>query len=389
MMHLMHLLALATIAISLQSTAAVPAAAAKAPAPPFSIARRDTPIDQPLIATVSLDDSAGESLHLVLIDHAGNVLGETGPVAEGEIRLCEAIPAIDSLGRAAWVQAVVGGEPSGSAWVIVPMRDRPKLRTATATRPDGVTPYTRIVGWGDRIVEPSNDEIRESAKSWEPSEVPLGGFRCYPERDVVLETDRGAIVVALRPDEAPNTAWNFRDLAAAGFYDGTIVHRVVPLDREGRPFVIQGGDPTGEGEGGPGYSIPFEPTSLPHDFGVISMARDDDPAGRHCAARRPVRGVRGSGRGRRDDRRARQRRDRRSGTRPTGDAAGGASRLPAPRAASHARRRPTGSTRGAGLGRADRARDAGRSGPLNREPIRRRSKRGDGVRRPGHRSRDS
>ncbi|MGA1044224.1 MAG: peptidylprolyl isomerase [Phycisphaerales bacterium] len=277
MMLLMHLLALATIATSLQSAAPVPTAAAEAPAPPFSIPRRDTPIDQPLVATVSLDDSADDALHLVLVDHAGNVLGETGPVAEGEIQLCEALPAIDSLERAAWVQAVVGGEPSGSAWVIVPMRDRPKLRTATATRPDGVTPYTRIVGWGDRIVEPSNDEIRESAKSWEPSEVPLGGFRCYPERDVVLETDRGAIVVALRPDEAPNTAWNFRDLAAAGFYDGTIVHRVVPLDREGRPFVIQGGDPTGEGEGGPGYSIPFEPTSLPHDFGVISMARDDDP----------------------------------------------------------------------------------------------------------------
>jgi peptidyl-prolyl cis-trans isomerase B (cyclophilin B) len=244
---------------------------------PVDIPRRDTPVTEPLVAVCDPGDFDGEPLHLVLLDHAGNVLGETGPVLAGEIRLCEALPAIDSLERAAWLQPVVAGEPAGASWVIVPMRDRPTMRTATAMRPDGVTPYTRVVGWGDAVLEPAVDTTREAAKSWEPTSPPLGGFRCYPERDVVLETERGEIVVALRPDEAPNTAWNFRDLAAAGFYDGTIVHRVVPLDREGRPFVIQGGDPTGEGEGGPGYTIPFEPTRLPHDFGVISMARDDDP----------------------------------------------------------------------------------------------------------------
>ncbi len=244
---------------------------------PLSIPRRDTPITEPLVATCDLAALDGESLHLVLLDHDGTVLADSGPVTAGEIRLCERMPAIDALDRAAWLQAVVGGEPVDSAWVIVPMRDRPALRTATAMRPDGVTPYTRIVGWGDQVIEPALDSTREAAKAWEASVLPLGGFRCYPERDVVLETDHGSMVVALRPDEAPNTAWNFRDLAAAGFYDGTIVHRVVPLDREGRPFVIQGGDPTGEGEGGPGYSIPFEPTRLAHDFGVISMARDDDP----------------------------------------------------------------------------------------------------------------
>jgi peptidyl-prolyl cis-trans isomerase B (cyclophilin B) len=51
----------------------------------------------------------------------------------------------------------------------------------------------------------------------------------------------------------------------------------VPADRNGLPFVIQGGDPTGTGDGGPGYDIALEPSKLAHDFGVLSMARNDWP----------------------------------------------------------------------------------------------------------------
>ena len=245
---------------------------------PFSIPRRDTPVGRPLVASIAPGGEGREtSLRLVLLDHAGTVLGETGPLEAGEIDLRRRIPEIDRLERAAWLQAIVDDEPVGSSWVVVPMRDRPTLRTMTALRPDGETEYTRVVGWGDEPMEPVAEEVREAAQAWESAERPLGGHRCVREMDVVLETEFGEIVVALRPDEAPNTARNFRELAAAGFYDGTIVHRIVPLDREGRPFVIQGGDPTGEGEGGPGYTIPFERTGLEHDFGVISMARDDDP----------------------------------------------------------------------------------------------------------------
>jgi peptidyl-prolyl cis-trans isomerase B (cyclophilin B) len=52
---------------------------------------------------------------------------------------------------------------------------------------------------------------------------------------------------------------------------------VVPLDRDGRPFVVQGGDPTGTGDGGPGWNLALEPSDLPHDRGVLGMARGDDP----------------------------------------------------------------------------------------------------------------
>ena len=58
---------------------------------------------------------------------------------------------------------------------------------------------------------------------------------------------------------------------------GTTFHRVVPLDRQGRPFVIQGGDPAGTGDGGPGYTIKAEFNARKHEPGVLSMARSGHP----------------------------------------------------------------------------------------------------------------
>ena len=84
----------------------------------------------------------------------------------------------------------------------------------------------------------------------------------------ILKTDKGDIRVKLFADKAPNTVNNFAFLAREGFYDGTTFHRVIPN------FMAQGGDPTGTGRGGPGYSFKdeFDP-SLKHDGpGVLSMA---------------------------------------------------------------------------------------------------------------------
>jgi peptidyl-prolyl cis-trans isomerase B (cyclophilin B) len=85
-----------------------------------------------------------------------------------------------------------------------------------------------------------------------------------------LRTDRGEITLQLDAANAPNTVNNFVFLACNGFYDGLTFHRVV---KEPTPFVIQGGDPRGDGTGGPGYIFAdeFSP-SLKHDTGVISMA---------------------------------------------------------------------------------------------------------------------
>lgn len=88
-----------------------------------------------------------------------------------------------------------------------------------------------------------------------------------------VETNRGSFDLELHEDRAPGTTKNFIDLAERGFYDGTIFHRVID------GFMIQGGDPTGTGRGGPGYTIAdeFDP-SLRHDAeGVLSMANTGRP----------------------------------------------------------------------------------------------------------------
>lgn len=85
---------------------------------------------------------------------------------------------------------------------------------------------------------------------------------------VTLETNRGTIELELYPQHAPKTVNNFIFLAEEGFYDGVAFHRVISN------FMIQGGDPTGTGRGGPGYSFADECRGNPlkHDSKVISMA---------------------------------------------------------------------------------------------------------------------
>ena len=95
---------------------------------------------------------------------------------------------------------------------------------------------------------------------------------------VTITMENGDVIKAeLYPEIAPNTVNNFISLIKKGFYDGVIFHRVIP------GFMIQGGDPTGTGMGGPGYSIKGEfshngfQNDLAHTEGVLSMARAMNP----------------------------------------------------------------------------------------------------------------
>jgi cyclophilin family peptidyl-prolyl cis-trans isomerase len=81
-----------------------------------------------------------------------------------------------------------------------------------------------------------------------------------------LETNKGDIVVEFFPEDAPNTVNNFICLAEDGYYDQTPFHRIV------KGFVIQGGDPTGTGSGGPGYQFADEPVSREYQRGTLAMA---------------------------------------------------------------------------------------------------------------------
>ena len=105
-----------------------------------------------------------------------------------------------------------------------------------------------------------------SQQRWSrPPEMQIDATKTY---EVTMETDKGAIVLELYPQHAPKTVNNFVFLAREGFYDGLTFHRVIS------DFMIQGGDPTGSGAGGPGYKFEDELVGNPltHETGVISMA---------------------------------------------------------------------------------------------------------------------
>jgi cyclophilin family peptidyl-prolyl cis-trans isomerase len=100
------------------------------------------------------------------------------------------------------------------------------------------------------------------------STPPAMGISAENQYKARLETDKGTIVLELFADKAPNTVNNFVFLSRQGFYDGTVFHRVI------QNFMVQGGDPTATGTGGPGYKFrdEFHP-ALRHDkAGILSMA---------------------------------------------------------------------------------------------------------------------
>ncbi|MGZ3499027.1 MAG: peptidylprolyl isomerase [Vulcanimicrobiaceae bacterium] len=88
---------------------------------------------------------------------------------------------------------------------------------------------------------------------------------------VRISTPKGDMVFTFYPDDAPQHSAAFMKLAEAGFYDGLTFHRVEP------GFVIQGGDPSGNGTGGPGYRLKAEFNDRPHVRGTVAMARSSDP----------------------------------------------------------------------------------------------------------------
>ena len=93
--------------------------------------------------------------------------------------------------------------------------------------------------------------------------------------EVKMDTSCGSFTIRLDQKKAPNVAASFASLTRKGFYDGTVFHRIVP------GFVIQGGDPTGTGSGGPGYSVVDEPPGdASYTRGVVAMAKTgDEPPG--------------------------------------------------------------------------------------------------------------
>ena len=208
-------------------------------------------VDRPIPMTVKVPDGKAGDVQIELLEaDTAKVLASAAAQAGG-VNLATLFPNLwaDKKPDVVFAQLKVGDERIGAAVVIQPMVDR-----GTAT----LNPATKL------------PQFRMNGQAY-------CGIRAYSEKHVLLDTTAGEIELAMRPDQAPNSAFNFMSLAGGGFYTDVIFHRVLNQSPAGGGFVVQVGDPTGTGSGGPGFQVDLEYSKLKHDYGVLSMARSGDP----------------------------------------------------------------------------------------------------------------
>ncbi len=126
---------------------------------------------------------------------------------------------------------------------------------------------------------PATSVTPSAAPSAAPGSCPTSqpsALAAGESRTVTLKTTKGDIVVKVQGSLSPIAAGNFVALASCGYFDGVVFHRTAAL-QDGTPFVIQGGDPTGTGSGGPGYTIKDEPVTTAYHRGTVAMARTSQP----------------------------------------------------------------------------------------------------------------
>lgn len=228
------------------------------------------------VNVIAPEDFPGE-LTIKLYDASTMLEVASAPAARGRVGLASLFPmlwAAESPKRVILAQLYLDEIATGAPLVIQPL--------LTPNYAINVDPATMQYS-EDREAKPAFEDDRlpvlhaRGRVSSPDREVTFSGYRIYVEQEVVLETTMGEIAFRLRPDAAPNTVFNFLHLVEGGFYSDVIFHRVVAALPDGRPFVIQVGDPSGTGSGGPGYMLDLEKSDLRHDFGVLSMARASDP----------------------------------------------------------------------------------------------------------------
>ncbi|MGV3616031.1 MAG: peptidylprolyl isomerase [Fimbriimonas sp.] len=210
-------------------------------------------IRRPLEVDVRVPGNGSRGVEIQLLAPETAAVTARADARPGRLDLAKLFPTLwdEKAPKVRYAQLVVSGRKVGPAVVLQPMLNP----TISRLKADGKT------------VEFVPDE-----------DGPMfNGFRTYVDQHLVVETSMGTMEFRLRPDAAPNTAWTIRELARGGLYTDTIFHRIVAKRADGTPFVIQGGDPTGTGSGGPGFAYPLENSPLPHAFGVISIARSTDP----------------------------------------------------------------------------------------------------------------
>lgn len=206
-------------------------------------------INRPVPMKVAVPaDTKGEA-SIQIFTTGAEKAAATATTTAGNVDLATLFPQFwkENANKLAYAQLVVGEQKIGAPVVLQPL-----------TAPDMAMPG-------------------QGGIQFQPTPKTLSGVRTYVEKQAVLETSLGEMKFMFRPDQAPNTCWNFMELIKGGYYTDIIFHRIMG-PKDGRPgFMAQVGDPTGTGGGGPGYNIALENSKLPHDFGVLSMARTNVP----------------------------------------------------------------------------------------------------------------
>jgi peptidyl-prolyl cis-trans isomerase B (cyclophilin B) len=208
-------------------------------------------VNRSIPMTVAVPGAESGEVEIALLEPVTARVVEKRPAAKGGVDLAGLFPILwtSAEPKTMYAQLIVGGKKIGPAVVLQPL----------------ATPSTAVRG--------------ESGVRFNPPQAQVySGLRAWTDQNIVFDTTAGEIEIALRPDQAPNTVHHIVDLVEGGFYTDIAVHRIVAnAGGNGNPFVVQFGDPTAQGSGGPGLQIDLEPSTLPHDFGVISMARTADP----------------------------------------------------------------------------------------------------------------
>jgi cyclophilin family peptidyl-prolyl cis-trans isomerase len=159
------------------------------------------------------------------------------------------------LAAALFAGACTGGGSSGSSQPpasVAPASVAPSSVAPASAAPESVAPSSSPAGSGT---------ASGTCPTSQPA--PLGAGQ---KQLVTIQTAKGTIAITIEADLGPMAAGNFVALASCGFYNGLVFHRLVP------GFVIQGGDPTGTGTGGPGYQFADDPVTVPYARGVVAMA---------------------------------------------------------------------------------------------------------------------
>lgn len=249
-------------------------------------------VNRPVPCRIELPDDTPRTnaVEVALIEPVTGELVDRAPLTRGDagtppdvIDLAQTLPVIwtERHHRLLYAQLIVGGKSTGAPLVLEPLvtprrfRDALSERVLEAFRRRDATELTRLLAMSESAKAAMRTDVRERPAQYDPV---FSGLRAYPLRDVVLQTSDGDMRVKLEPDAAPRTVFRFLQLVDDGFYEQIAFHRVINADAEGLPFIVQCGDPTGTGFGGCGDLGDFEPSTLAHERGVLSMARrSDDP----------------------------------------------------------------------------------------------------------------